>query len=111
MFKSLAPVNKERHAGKKIRQIEGFGFASDFHIASLMVHEFVRAAGIYPVVFLEDKENDRFRPVALLGLEAGENLFIGDDSKSLQFDLSTKRNSNPLDYRLLLQYRGIQFKE
>jgi hypothetical protein len=46
-----------------------------------MVHEFVRAAGIYPVVFLEDKENDRFRPVALLGLEAGENLFIGDDSK------------------------------
>jgi hypothetical protein len=81
MFKSLAPVNKERHAGKKIRQIEGFGFASDFHIASLMVHEFVRAAGIYPVVFLEDKENDRFRPVALLGLEAGENLFIGDDSK------------------------------
>ena len=81
MFKSLAPVNKERHAGKKIKQIEGFGFASDFHIASLMVHEFVRAAGIYPVVFLEDKENDRFRPVALLGLEAGENLFIDDDGK------------------------------
>lgn len=81
MFKSLAPVNKERHAGKKIRQIEGFGFASEFHIASLMVHEFVRAAGIYPVVFLEDKENDRFRPVALLGLEAGENLFIDDDNK------------------------------
>lgn len=81
MFKSLAPVNKERHAGKKIKQIEGFGFASEFHIASLMVHEFVRAAGIYPVVFLEDKENDRFRPVALLGLEAGENLFIDDDGK------------------------------
>lgn len=81
MFKSLAPVNKERHSGTKIRQIEGFGFASDFHIASLMIHEFVRAAGTYPVVFLEDKENDRFRPVALLGLEAGENLFVGDDEK------------------------------
>ena len=81
MFKSLAPVNKERHAGKKIKQIEGFAFAKDFHIASLMTHEFVRAAGLYPVVFLEDKERDQFRPVALLGLEAGENLFVGPDGK------------------------------
>ena len=86
MFKSLAPVNKERHSGTQIRQIEGFGFASDFHIESLMIHEFVRAAGTYPVVFLEDKENDRFRPVALLGLEAGENLFVGDDEKQQRFE-------------------------
>lgn len=81
MFKSLAPVNKERHAGKKIKQIEGFDFASQFHIASLMVHEFVRASAIYPVVFLEDKGKDQFRPVALMGLEAGENLFVGPDGK------------------------------
>lgn len=81
MFKSLVPVNKERHAGKKIKQIEGFEFASNFHIASLMVHEFVRASAIYPVVFLEDKEKDQFRPVALLGLEAGENLFVAEDGR------------------------------
>lgn len=81
MFKRLVPVNKERHAGKKIKQIEGFGFASDFHIASVMMHEFVRAAAIYPVVFLEDKEKDEFRPVALLGLDAGENLFVDESGK------------------------------
>ncbi len=80
MFKRLVPVNKERHAGKKIKQIEGFGFASQFHIASVMMHEFVRAAAIYPVVFLEDKEQDEFRPVALLGLDAGENLFVNHDT-------------------------------
>jgi hypothetical protein len=45
------------------------------------MHEFARAAAIYPIVFLEDKEKDEFRPVALLGLDAGVNLFINHDGK------------------------------
>lgn len=79
MFKSLTPINKERHADKKIVPAKGFDFAGDFHLASIMVHEFVRASAIYPVVFLEDKENDEFRPVVLLGLDAGENLFVSPE--------------------------------
>lgn len=81
MFKQLVPVNKERHGNKKIKQIIGFQFASQFHIASLMVHEFVRASGYYPIVFLEDKDQDIFRPVALLGLDAGENVFVNAEGK------------------------------
>lgn len=81
MFQQLVPVNKERHASKKVKPVDGFGFASNFHIASVMVHEFVRAAAIYPVVFLEDKEQDEFRPVVLLGLDAGENLFVDGEGK------------------------------
>ena len=81
MYKNLVPVNKARHANKKVRQVQGFGFASEFHIASIMVHEFARAASIYPVVFLEDKKEDSFRPVVLMGLDAGENLFVGEDGK------------------------------
>jgi hypothetical protein len=81
MFEKLVPVNKERHAQTKIKQIDGFGFASKFHIASVMTHEFARACSAYPIVFLEDKEKDEFRPVVLLGLNAGENLFVGVDDK------------------------------
>ena len=81
LYEQLVPVTKARHAGKKIKQVEGLGFASQFHIASIMVHEFARAAAIYPVVFLEDKAKDEFRPVVLMGLEAGENLFVGEDGK------------------------------
>jgi hypothetical protein len=81
MYKKLVPITREQHQNKKIRQIQGFGFASSFHIASIMAHEFARAASIYPVVFLEDKEQDEFRPVVLMGLDAGENLFVGDDGK------------------------------
>jgi hypothetical protein len=81
MYTSLVPVNKTRHAHKKVRQVQGFEFAKDFHIASIMAHEFARAASIYPVVFLEDKTEDSFKPVALMGLDAGENLFVGADGK------------------------------
>jgi hypothetical protein len=76
MFEQMVPINKERHAGKKVRASEDFRFASKFHLAYVTVHEFARAAAIYPLVFLEDKDNDQFRPVALMGLDAGENLFV-----------------------------------
>lgn len=76
MFERVVPVNKERHAGKKVRANNDFRFASKFHVAYVTVHEFARAAAIYPLVFLEDKDSDEFRPVALMGLDAGENLFV-----------------------------------
>lgn len=78
MFKKLVPLNKGTHAKTKVKPIDSFGFAKPFHIASLMVHEFARAASVYPIVFLEDKEHDEFKAVVMLGLEAGENLFIDD---------------------------------
>jgi hypothetical protein len=81
MYQTLVPITKARHEGKKIKQVQGFGFAAGFHIASIMVHEFARAASLYPVVFLEDKEQDSFRPVVLMGLDAGENLYVGADGK------------------------------
>ena len=43
------------------------------------MHEFARAAATYPIVFLEDKPNDGFRPVVLMGLQPGENLFVDAD--------------------------------
>ena len=81
MFQKVVPVNKERHASKKIKEVSGFAFASSFHIAYVTMQEFARAASIFPIVFLEDKDKDEFRPVVLLGLNAGENLFVGKDGK------------------------------
>lgn len=81
MFEKVVPVNRDRHASTKIREITSFGFASKFHIAYVTMHEFVRAAAVYPIVFLEDQEKDGFRPVALLGLDTGENLFVGETGK------------------------------
>lgn len=81
MFKNVVPVNKSRHLGKKVRLSNDFRFASKFHMAYVTVHEFARAAALYPLVFLEDKENDHFRPIALMGLDAGENLFVDSEGR------------------------------
>lgn len=79
MFKNISPINFEVNKNTRIKPITNFDFASKLHIASVMVHEFAKVAPIYPVVFLEDKAQDQFRPVALLGLQEGENLFVDGD--------------------------------
>lgn len=81
MFQKVVPVNKDRHAKKKVKDISSFAFASKFHIAYVTMQEFARAASIFPIVFLEDKEKDEFRPVVLLGINAGENLFVDPEGK------------------------------
>lgn len=77
MFKKLVPVTKDAHKTFKIKSVTDFGFAAGVHLASLMAHEFVRAASVYPIVFIED-ESDGFRPVALMGLVPEQNLFVDD---------------------------------
>ena len=81
MFEKVVPVNKDTHAQTKIKEISTFEFASKFHIAYVTMQEFPRAAAIFPIVFLEDKEKDEFRPVVLLGLNVGQNLFVDADGK------------------------------
>ncbi len=75
MFQKLVPLNSVQHANKKIKALEGYQFASQAHVASLMIHEFTRAAPIYPIVFLDDGKGGYF-PYAMLGLDLGENLFV-----------------------------------
>jgi hypothetical protein len=78
MFKKMVAVSKEKHAGKRVSELKDFDFAKELNIASVMVHEFSKVAPIYPIVFIEDKDNDKFRAVSLLGLNSGENLFVQD---------------------------------
>lgn len=79
MFKSIVPITKERHLNKKVKAVDNFDFIKDVHIVSIMVHEFSRAASVYPIVFLEDQAKDEFKPVVLTGLEEGENLFVSEN--------------------------------
>jgi hypothetical protein len=79
MFKTVVPITIKDHKNLSVKAINGFSFAKDVNLASIMAHEFSRASSIYPIVFIEDGDN--FKPVVLFGLEQGENLFVGEDSK------------------------------
>jgi len=76
MFREVVALNVRRHAALRLRTRPGFAHAAGLHMAALMQAEIVRASGLYPIVFVEDRENDSFRPMALLGLQQGENLFV-----------------------------------
>lgn len=79
MTQNFVPVTKAAHQNKKIKPIQTFNFASKIHMVSVMMHEFLNAASVYPIVFLEDTEQSTFRPMALLGLEPEDNLFINKE--------------------------------
>ncbi len=81
VFEKVVPVNKDLHANTRVKEITSFAFASKFHVAYITLQEFTRAASIFPIVFLEDKQKDEFRPVVLLGLKPGVNVFVDGDGK------------------------------
>ena len=83
MFEKIVPVNKDVHAHSKVAEISSFAFASKLHVAYVTMQEFTRVAAIFPIVFVEDKDQDAFRPVVLLGLIAGQNLFVDATGKWL----------------------------
>jgi hypothetical protein len=80
MFKNVVPVVLEKHKSLKVKPITKFDFVKNVNMASVMVHEFPKVAPTYPIVFLEDPTKDQFKPVALFGLDQGENLFVQGDS-------------------------------
>ncbi len=79
MFKKTVPISKQRHAKKKIRTIDRFSFAEGNYIVSLLTTEFMKAATVYPIVFVND--GLEIRPFALLGLKQGENLFVDKEGR------------------------------
>lgn len=76
MYKNFEALNSQTHANLKINPVNGYGFAKKFHLTSLVLHEFPECAAHYPIVFVKKPDSEHFHPVALLGLEIGENLFV-----------------------------------
>ena len=70
------PLNSETHAKIGLRRLDKpFSFAGKTHVVPLTVTEFPVAALSYPVIFAGDK----FQPLAVMGINQEENLFIQSD--------------------------------
>ncbi len=77
MTSKIRALNYAEHGQVKLIKTTNHVHVSDQQIIPLIVHEFSLAGAEMPVVFVKDKENDSFQPVALMGFQAGENLFCG----------------------------------
>lgn len=67
------PVSAARHAGCSV-EVRDHAFCRNVNSVPLTAAEFRSAAGEYPIVFAVSASG--VQPVALLGLRAGENLFV-----------------------------------
>lgn len=72
---SLTPLSRAAHAGQRWRRFKDYAFASGQMLVPLAGAELPHAAVAFPVAFARGETG--YVPVALLGVKAGANLFIG----------------------------------
>lgn len=75
---NIVPIKKETHQNVKIANQRDLSHVANQHIVPVTAREFAQAATSYPIVAVKDPDNGRARFVAMLGLEAGENLYHHD---------------------------------
>ena len=70
------PLSPETHGKMGVKSMDGpFGFARVGHAIPLTVGEFPLAAVTGPIIFVGDDK----LPIAVMGLNAGDNMFLRDD--------------------------------
>ncbi|NHQ61116.1 SapC family protein [Chlorobium sp. BLA1] len=73
------PLNREAHASLTVSPSpEGYRYAASARTVLLATAEFFDAGRFYPIIFSNTSDN-AILPVALLGLEENENLFVDDE--------------------------------
>jgi hypothetical protein len=69
------PLAAELHAGLGVNPVEKpYAFVAQSNVVPLTVTEFSPAALNYPIIFMGDSK----QPVAVMGLQQGNNLFLND---------------------------------
>ena len=76
---NFVPVRKEQLQNLKIASKRNIGHIAKQHIVSVTAGEFAQSAASFPIVLVKGPESPRHQSVAMLGLEAGENLFYKND--------------------------------
>lgn len=82
-YQKPVPLNSDVHASVTISPSpNGFSFASTAHSVILAGVEFAEACRHFPILFAAS-ENGSVSPVALMGLQTKENLFVGPSGEWL----------------------------
>ena len=78
LYRDLVPLSSTEHADWGTKTLDGAHFLKDQHAVPVTVDEFVQVQRNFPIIFA-DAENPV--PLALMGLNEGVNVFLGEDGK------------------------------
>lgn len=79
-YRQIAALHPLRHGELKVGVAADQSFAANTNSVPLAAVEFVESCKEYPIVFVR-ADNGDFNPVAILGLENNENLFLDASSR------------------------------
>ncbi len=79
---NFVPVRKEQHQNLKLASKRDLKHVEGQHIVAITAAEYAQASASFPVVLVKNPDSPRYRSVAMLGLEAGENLYYKDSKWS-----------------------------
>ncbi|MFN7054053.1 SapC family protein [Hyphomonas sp.] len=71
------PLNNIDHAGLRVIPARGAAYGDAAMFAPVFPYEFRNVQAHYPIVFIRERTGG-YRPVALFGLEEGQNLFLNE---------------------------------
>jgi SapC protein len=76
-YKKVVPLNKDVHGELYIETVEGYQHTKETNSIYIAAVEFLQISKEYPIVFAKSAD-DKIFPVALLGLQKNQNLFVDD---------------------------------
>ena len=78
LYDDLRPLSSIEHGGFRLQRRETAPFLSSIHAVPVTVDEFVMTSRYMPIVF---STGEKAIPLALMGLNAGVNVFMDDEGK------------------------------
>jgi len=75
----IEQLNNQQHKNIRITKNTNVADLKKQNILPVVLAEFPAAALAFPICFIKRPDSDEYQTVALLGVEAGENLFVVDD--------------------------------
>ena len=95
----FATVSRERHAAKRWRRADGYGFAAGDTVVPVVGAELARLVLAMPIAFVE--QAGRYQLVAVLSLTPERNMFVGPHGRWLGSYIPAWYRSYP--FRLLMR--------
>jgi len=79
-MKNFQVLDVEQHKSLGYTEKYGSEYGNQVGAVVILPNEFAKVQREYPILFRKNSETGRFFPVALLGLEEDENLFLNENS-------------------------------
>lgn len=79
MSRNIVALDANEHSSLKIKSDKTYSHASKQYMVPLVAAEFLSSSTNFPIFFVKQQETGKFKSVALMGFEEGENVIFSNN--------------------------------